>query len=190
MKPNRNFTRSVELKYGLRSILRTLPYHIIVFGSVFITATLFHKYIEAACYLTAFFAIRYKFPRTFHCDRILQCMIVTNVMFAISITMCPNIQSQIFSSVVLGYLECWILYLLQTKKLYLKSLQPSFSLDTCTEEQLLERCKQLRFNEENTWLAVELFIKRTKHSELADKLCVQEKSITTRKQRLKAKLSK
>ncbi len=186
---SRDYTRSVKIAYGLRSIWKTLPYHILVFGSVFITATLFGKYLEAACYLTAFFAIRYKFPHTFHCDRIVSCMLITNGMFAISITVCPNIQTHAFASILLGYAECWILYLLQTKKMHLQTLHPPFSLNTCTEEQLLARCKQLRFNQENTWLSVELFIKHTKQSELADKLCIQEKSVTTRKQRLKAKLS-
>lgn len=64
-----------------------------------------------------------------------------------------------------------------------------FSTDTCTEDELLARCKELRFSEENTNLAVEFFIKKTKQSDIADKLCIEEKSVQTRKRRLKQKLN-
>ena len=65
-----------------------------------------------------------------------------------------------------------------------------FNTDNCTEEELIARCKELRFSEENTLLAIEFFIKKTKQSEIADKLCVEEHAISTRKLRLKKKLNK
>ena len=37
-----------------------------------------------------------------------------------------------------------------------------FSLDTCTEEELVARCRELRMSEENTNLCIELFIKENK----------------------------
>lgn len=65
-----------------------------------------------------------------------------------------------------------------------------FSVDACTEEELVERCKELRLSEENTRLAVEFFIKKTKQSKIADELRVEEHAVSTRKLRLKHKLNK
>lgn len=64
-----------------------------------------------------------------------------------------------------------------------------FSVDTCTENELIARCKELRLSEENTNLAVEFFIKKTKQSIIANKLCIDEKSVQRKKTRLKAKLN-
>jgi oligoribonuclease (3'-5' exoribonuclease) len=64
-----------------------------------------------------------------------------------------------------------------------------FNTDTCTKDELIARCRELGLNEENTNLAIEFFIKKTKQSELADKLCVDEKSIQQSKRRLKQKLN-
>lgn len=65
-----------------------------------------------------------------------------------------------------------------------------FSVENCTEEELIKRCRELKFSEENTLLAVELFIKKTKQSKLADRLCIEEHSITRRKMRMKQQLNK
>ena len=70
----------------------------------------------------------------------------------------------------------------------LKKPKP-FSVDTCTEDELLERCKTLRFSEENTNLAIEFFIKKTKQSLIAERLCTDEKYVKLKKHRLKQKLN-
>lgn len=65
----------------------------------------------------------------------------------------------------------------------------NFCIDKCTEIELIERCKEVGLSEENTMLAVEFFIKKTKQSEIAKRLCVEEHAISTRKLRLKQKLN-
>lgn len=69
-------------------------------------------------------------------------------------------------------------------------LSAEFYADCCTKDRLLARCQELGFSKENTDLAVMLFIEKQKHSHIADILCIQEKSVTTRKQRMKALLNK
>ena len=64
-----------------------------------------------------------------------------------------------------------------------------FNTDTCTESELIDRCRQLRFSDENTELAVEFFIRKTPQRIIADRLFIDEKSVTTRKKRMKAKLN-
>lgn len=65
----------------------------------------------------------------------------------------------------------------------------SFDVDLCTKEELINRCAELNFSKENTELAVKFFIEKTKQSEIADELCIDEKSVQERKRRLKQKLN-
>ena len=64
-----------------------------------------------------------------------------------------------------------------------------FDTETATESELIDRCRALHFSDENTELAVEFFIRKTPHKVLADRLFIDEKSVTTRKKRMKIKLN-
>ena len=64
-----------------------------------------------------------------------------------------------------------------------------FDVDTCTTGELLKRCRALRFSAQNVSLAVKFFILKTPHKEIADKFCINEKSVTMRKWRMKLKLN-
>lgn len=64
-----------------------------------------------------------------------------------------------------------------------------FDVDTCTARELLKRCYALRFSAQNVSLAVKFFILKTPHKEIADKFCINEKSVTMRKWRMKLKLN-
>lgn len=104
----------------------------------------------------------------------------------------------ILSAIPINYLIGWVGF---TKKQsdeyeykYLKlkaKLEQSndFNTENCTEQQLVARCKELKLSEYNTKLAIEFFIKKTKHSKLADELCIDEKSVQQSKRRLKHKLN-
>ena len=73
---------------------------------------------------------------------------------------------------------------------FIEKLKPKpFDVVTCSRDELLARCEEIKLSKFNTDLAVELFINKTKQSVLADKLCIDEKSITMKKQRLKKKLN-
>ena len=60
-----------------------------------------------------------------------------------------------------------------------------FDIGSCTESELRRRCRERGLSAENTELAVEFFVKKTRHGELADRLCIAEKSVTTKKNRMK-----
>lgn len=70
-----------------------------------------------------------------------------------------------------------------------KSQKEHFNVDEATEEELIARCKELHFSEKNIELAIEFFIKKTKHEIIANKLRSYEKSVTMRKARMKKKLN-
>ena len=105
----------------------------------------------------------------------------------------------LFSAIPINYLIGWVgftkkqadFYEVKYEKLKNKlDEQNKFSTDNCTEAQLLKRCREIGLSEENTELAVEFFIKKTKQSDIANRLFINEKSVQMRKQRLKEKLNK
>lgn len=70
------------------------------------------------------------------------------------------------------------------------SLKPKqFNVNSCTEEELIARCKELGFSQALTELSVEFFVLKTKQSILADKYCIEENSVAKQKYRLKHKLN-
>lgn len=103
----------------------------------------------------------------------------------------------LFSAIPITYLISWVgftkkqadYYEIKYTKLKDKlEKKKEFSVDTCTEEELINRCRELGFNEYRTNLAIEFFIKRTKQSEVADKFCIEEKSVQQNKRRMRKKL--
>lgn len=105
-----------RLLFKTKEFLDILPYHFLVMGSVFIVATIFNKYIEAVCFLTAFFSLRYKFDKTYHSNNIVICMTMTISMFSLSIVFCLPIYTSIFSSIFFAYVDCYILWFLRDRK--------------------------------------------------------------------------
>lgn len=108
--------KKAEFIFKLREFVRILPYHILVMGSVFIVATIFGKYLEALCFLTAFFSLRYKFPTTYHSDSIIVCMTLTISIFSLSIIICPPIYTYVFFCILFAYLDCFILWFIKDRK--------------------------------------------------------------------------
>ena len=90
-----------------------LPQHILIMSCVFITAMIFNKYIEAVCYLIAFFSLRYKFYNTYHHEKVWACLCITISMFVISIILIKPLYLSIFSSILFALLDCCALYYVQ-----------------------------------------------------------------------------
>lgn len=73
---------------------------------------------------------------------------------------------------------------------YYNDLNKTFNANSCTETELINRCKELNFSEENTKLAILFFIKKLKHREIANMYCIEEDSVTKAKYRMKKLLNK
>lgn len=166
----------------------------LVFLAIALIAFLTNKYIETVALFISFVWIRYAFNKTYHSNSFWICILISIIVFVIAILFVPNKNISLLSCVVFGFIIDFIAYKYkdyqdtQTKILELTKPK-TFSVDTCTESELLERCKQLHLLEENTNLAIEFFIKKTKQSIIADRLCIEEKSVRERKLRLKEKLN-
>ena len=179
----------------------------LILGLLMGFAWLIGKPIEFLLIFFPYFLTKGLYARQFHSRSLKECFSLSLIVFALALMACIPNGASIMFSVVLGLAIAFISYKVGVIQFKLKDyeyIEPRynflvsfyenatapkpFSVDTCTEEELRDKCKSLHLSHENTELAVEFFIRKTKQSIIADKLCIDEKSVTTRKKRLKAKL--
>ena len=152
------------------------------------------KPIEFALIFLPYFATKGLYSRQYHASSMKHCLMLSILIFAIAVTITiPKDYSICFSAVfglLIAFVSCKVGNVQVKLREYAELTAPKpFNVDTCTEAELLERCRELHLSQENTELSVDFFIHKTKQSVIADRLCVDEKSVTMRKQRLKQKLN-
>lgn len=193
-----------KTKINIKYYTRLIGGYFIFFAIIFGIGLFLGKHLETVFILVGYFSTRFVMPKIKHFDTTFKCIFATSLTFFFGIAvLCIPKNISLVWSIGVGAIIPLIMYiesLLFDKKkydyelletFYENAIMPKpFSVDTCTETELLQRCSEIRLSEENTKLAVEFFIKKTKQSILADRLSIDEKSIQTRKQRLKAKLNK
>lgn len=126
------------------------------------------------------------------------CRVITASVLFFGISLILPFTLSLVSAIPINYAVGWIgntkrdadFYEIHYKQLKQKlEQQKTFNVDTCTEIELRTRCHELRLSETNEELAVAFFIKKTKHSIIADELCINEKSVTMRKRRMREQLN-
>lgn len=166
--------------------------------SIFIPAFLFNKWIEGIVFFFCHWLIRGQFSKQYHHIVPAMCRLITSTVFFFGVSFVLPLALSLFSAIPINYFIGWVgftkkqadYYELKYFRLKDKLEQKrEFNTDNCTENELIARCEELHLSEENTRLAIEFFIKKTKQSEIAEKLCVEEHAISTRKLRLKKKLN-
>lgn len=180
----------------------------IILGLLVGFSWLIGKPIEFIFIFLPYFLTKGLYTRQYHSRSLKECFSLSLVVFALSIIACVPREASILFAVVLGLAIAFASYKAGVIQFKLKDYeyieprynqlvdfyknateQKPFDINTCTEEELRKRCEELRFSQDNTELAVEFFIRKTKQSIIADRLCIDEKSVTTRKKRLKDKLN-
>ena len=180
----------------------------IIVGLLMGFAWLIGKPIEFLLIFLPYFLTKGLYSRQFHSRSLKECFSLSLIVFALALMACVPSGTSIMFSVLFGLAIAFVSYKVgviqfklkdyeyieprynQLVEFYKDATTPKhFSVDTCTEQELRLRCSTLHLSHENTELAVEFFIRKTKQSIIADKLCIDEKSVTTRKKRLKAKLN-
>jgi hypothetical protein len=167
--------------------------------AIFTPAFLFDKWIEGIAFFVCHWLIREQFDEQYHHIIPSTCRVITGVTFFFGVSFILPFTISLFSAIPINYLIGWVGYTKKQADKYEYSYHKvkaeldksrEFNLDNCTAEQLIARCRKLGLSAENTDLAIELFVNKTKHSVIADKLCIDEASIRIRKYRLKEKLNK
>lgn len=179
----------------------------LILGLLMGFAWLIGKPIEFLLIFLPYFLTKGLYSRQYHSQSLKECFVLSLIVFSLALMACVSSMASILFSVMLGLAIAFISYKVGVIQFKLKDyeyIEPRynelvafyenatkskpFDVNTCTESELRKRCAELHFSYNNTELAVEFFIRKTKQSIIADKLCIDEKSVTTRKKRLKAKL--
>ena len=186
-----------KTKIAIKFYARLIGGYTAFFVVVTAFGLLLGKLIETGFIIVGYFTTRFTMPKIKHFDTTQKCISVSTLtfLFAIALLCIPNELSIVWAILagaaipLIMYAESLIFDKTETPSMPLPCIKPTFSVDNCTEEELIARCKELKFSEENTKLSIEFFIKKTKQSIIADELCINEKSVQMRKQRLKQKLN-
>lgn len=188
-----------EVSLGFRVFIILLE--LIFLSAVLGGAWIMNKVLLAPPLIVAFRLTRVKIEEKFailHFATVSACICVSTMVcwFGLYLSLPMNIS--LISNIVVGVIFAIITWKIQEvidmkadyEKLKEKlEADKVFNTETCTKEELIARCKELRLNKENIDLAVKFFIDKTKQSVIADELCVDEKSVQMRKRRLKKKLN-
>lgn len=162
----------------------------IVFATIALMAVITGKYIETIGLFVSFVALRNDFGKTWHSKRFWRCIYISCIVFVFSIGFVPNKGVSILACIAFGLCIDYVAYKYKDYEDIRLELYKPFNVDTCTRAELLTRCREIGLSEENTELAVEFFIAKTKQRIIADRLCVTEEAVHKRKLRLRKKLNK
>lgn len=166
--------------------------------AIFIPAFLLNKWVESIFFFICHWLIREQFPEQYHHIIPATCRLITATVFFFGVCFVLPIELSFLSAIPINYFIGWVGFtkkqadIFELKYYKLKrqlEKDNNFTVENCSENDLIKRCKECNLSEENTKLAIEFFIKKTKQSKLADDLCINEKSVQIRKKRLKEKLN-
>ena len=131
-------------------------------------------------------------------------MQLTNFIIWTAIPTSQTIFVSLLFSIPLAFLVCWIGNEEQAKiealaryrklnKEYQRLLEElstpkPFNIENCTREEMIDRCREIGLNAENTELALKFFVERISLWEIAKDLNIEYDSANMRKKRLKKKL--
>lgn len=193
--------RVTTKQYKTLSLAYRITGFFIILGLLFGYSILIGKPIEFILIFIPYFVTKGFYARQWHASSLKQCLLLSLGIFAFITTVTLPSEFSITFAAAIGLLAAYISYragVVQFKLRDYAYIEPRynaliapqpFDTETATESELIDRCRALHFSDENTELAVEFFIRKTPHKVLADRLFVEEKSITTRKRRMKAKLN-
>ena len=167
--------------------------------AIFFPAWLLGKWVEGVIFFICHWLIREQFSMQYHHIIPATCRLITSATFFFGVSFILPFTLSLISAIPINYFIGWVGFTKKKEEYYeykYESLRAKlnekkdFSTDNCTEQQLIERCKELRMKQSDIELAVEFFIKRTSRKELAERYCVEQEAIKKRKQRMKEKLNK
>lgn len=187
-----NAKQRLEIKIFVKYLLWN---YVLVVLSVLLCAWIFNRWVEGISFCVAHCLLRYKFRYVYHSKN--NCLALTLFIIWCVIPHTISLSYSLLSTIFDGFVICWIGCTIQEKitlaiEVRKKKSQPEqqpFDVDNCSKNELIIRCKEIRLSAHNTDLAIAFFIDKTKQSIIAEKLCIDEKSVAMQKYRLKMKLN-
>lgn len=169
----------LETKIKLKFYLLNIAFDLILMSFIGLIAWFSNKIIPTIIVFVSFQVLGFIPSKTFHFKKLLTCGMYSVLMYKISISLTASITISLFSGVITGYLMSWILFKIKDYcdlKQY-KELHESFNLDTCTKEQVIERCKLLKYNAEQIDLAIKFYVEKLSNEKVWQYLCDTNRNV-------------
>lgn len=201
-------TRSkIVYKYALHWLsvqgklyLRGIPQLIIVGALLFPIAYFTDKYIEAIFQIVALFALRYKFPKTYHASTTMRCTFLTLSIGYLAIPHIAPIHNCLLNAMIMGFSIAFLSWLAQEfidRKNKIMQLEKDsqdklcqFSLYSCTKDEFYSYCLSHSVRNDRIEYVWDILRSQLSVNELAEKYFVEPQTIKQDRWRYKKKLSK
>lgn len=171
--------------------LRGVPQLLLVAALLLPVAVLTGKYVEACFQIASLFALRYKFPKTYHAKTTARCTFLTLSIGYLAIPHILPLHNCLFSSIAVGFIIAFLSWLAQefidrAKKI--KQLEtPELTIYTCSRDEFSAFCLQNKIRNERVEYVWDLIRGDESVNELADKYCVEPQTIKQDRWRFKKK---
>lgn len=177
--------------------LRAMPQFVIVAVLLFPVAYFTEKYIEACFQIIALFALRYKFPKTYHSETTMRCTFLTLSIGYLAIPRVLPTNVALFGAVFVSFVIAFLSWLAQEfidRKERITELEAApvpepLSFMTCSREEFDILCINNGIKPNRIEYVWDLLRGKISTSEMMDKYCVAEKTISQDRWRYKKKFS-
>lgn len=152
-------------KIKLELFARTILGYLVILVALFFVAWIQDKLLNAIIIVASYFATRWVFPKTFHAKNSRNCLIFSIACFSIGVIISIPIKISITFSVIIGGAISILLFFIQR---YIEFLSTPKISD---KEELIQKCKDLNYNELKTQMAIKFFIDKEKPKDVWLWLC-------------------
>lgn len=149
--------------------LKTVLGYVVILVALFSVSWLCDKVINTVIILMAYSLTRWVFPLTYHAKTDRGCIMFSIACFSIAIIIALPINLSIIGSVMAGMAISTFLFFLQ----YFLDLKASYKVDD--KEAFIEKCKELKYGELKTEIALKFFVEKLKTKEVWEWLCNDKK---------------
>lgn len=181
---------SVQGKLYLKGVPQMLLVALLLLPIIYFT----DKYIEACFQVIALFALRYKFPTTYHAKTTMRCTFLTLTIGYLAIPRVLPLRIALFSAIAVSFIIAFLSWLAQDiidRKKTVKELEDKvyeFSLYDCTQDEFIAHCLNNGVRRDRIAYVWDILRSDIPVVDLADKYYVEPQTILQDRWRYKKKL--
>lgn len=143
-------------------------WYFICISIILILGTINNRFIESIIFLVGFKFFRYIFPSTLHLDKFKECLISSILLLICGISICLQKNISIYSSLLLSFLLCLMLYLINYIIVLISPKKEKHNRDKIIEilnsntsqEHIFEYCRNKGLKQ-NIADSIDLFLNNT-----------------------------
>lgn len=165
--------KKILRKLKLRNFIKhQLWQHCVVLSFMLGTAWLFDKYIEAVLFSVSHTVIRTAFDKQYHSNMVSVCTVITLGVTFIGLSTALPVGLSVLSTVPICFIISWIGYIIQDRiDLYAINAKLRTRPELTDREVFIAKCKELKYNDFKTFVAVKFFVDKIGIKELWNYLC-------------------